>query len=111
MKMKKIILTAVMAWTLLCVGPIDFSYAEDLAKDLSELTGAEISEENEPMILAQEKSTTSNYQFSEPYDTEKVEKEEDEEEVEDEEDEEDDPDAGVRQKKRNERRAKKVKKH
>jgi hypothetical protein len=111
MKMKKIILTAVMAWTLLCVGPIDFSYAEDLAKDLSEITEAEISKENEPMILAQQKSTTSNYQFSEPYDTEKVEKEEDEEEVEDEEDEEDDPDAGVRQKKRNERRAKKVKKH
>jgi hypothetical protein len=91
-----------MAWTLLCVGPIDFSYAEDLAKDLSKLTGTEISEENEPMILAQEKSTISNYQFSEPYNTKKVEKEEDEEEVEDEEDdEEDDPDAGVRQKKKN----------
>jgi hypothetical protein len=112
MNMKKIILTAVMAWTLLCVGPIDFSYAEDLAKDLSELTGAEISEKNEPMILAQEKSTTSNYQFSEPYDTKKVEKEEDEEEeVEDEEYEDDDPDAGVRQKKRNEKRATEVKKH
>jgi hypothetical protein len=95
----KIILTAVIAWILLYVGPIDFSYAEDLAKDLSKLTGTEISEENEPMILAQQKSTTSNYQFSEPYNTKKVEKEEDKEEVEDEE--EDDPDAGERQKKKN----------
>jgi hypothetical protein len=106
--MKKIILTAIMVWTLFCVGPIDFSYAE-------ELKGAEISEKNEPMILAQEKSTTSNYQFSEPFATEKVEKEEDDEEdeedVEDDEYEDDDPDAGVRQKKRNEKRATKVKKH
>jgi hypothetical protein len=109
--MRKIILASVMTLALSYVGPIDFSYAEDLAKDLSELTGTEIAEENMPMILAQEKSTTSNYQFSEPYDTKEVEEadddDDDEEEVEEEE-EYDDPDAGVRQKKRNERISKKV---
>jgi hypothetical protein len=51
--MKKIILTAVMAFTLLYVGLIDFSYAEDIEKGISELTGAEIAEENTPIILAQ----------------------------------------------------------
>lgn len=85
-----------MAWVLLYVGLIDFSYAENLAKDLSELTGTEIDEENVPMILAQEKSTTGNYEFQEPYGTKKVEEEYDEN------------DAGVRQKKRNERRNKKI---
>jgi hypothetical protein len=109
---KKIILTSIMAWVLLYVGLIDFSYAEDLAKDFTELTGSEIAEENVPMILAQEKSTTGNYEFQEPYNTKKVEEGEDddenEEEIEEEED--DDPDAGVRQKKRNQIRTKKVKK-
>ena len=108
--MKKIILTSVIALALLYVGLIDFSYAEDLAKDFSKLTGTEISEENVPMILAQEKSTTGNYQFSEPYDTKKVEDEDEEkeEDIEEEEDD-DDPDAGVRQKKRNKTRTEKVK--
>jgi hypothetical protein len=110
--MKKIILTAVMSLSLLYIGLIDFSYAEDLAKDFSELTGVEMAEENTPMILAQEKSTTGNYQFSEPYDTKKVEEEDEEkeEEIEEEEDDDDDPDAGVRQKKRNRIRTEKVKK-
>ena len=104
-----------MSLSLLYVGLIDFSYAEDLAKSISELTGTEIAEENVPMILAQEKSTTGNYQFSEPYDTKKVEeedeeKEEIEEEDDDDDDDPDDPDAGVRQKKRNKTRAEKVKK-
>lgn len=85
-----------MAWVLLYVGLIDFSYAENLAKDLSELTGTEIDEENVPMILAQGKFTTGNYEFQEPYDTKKVEEEYD------------DNDAGVRQEKRNERRNKKI---
>ena len=112
--MKKIILTSVIAWALLYVGLIDFCYAEDLAKDFSELTGTEIAEENVPMILAQEKSTTGNYEFQKPYDTKKdEEKEEDEEkedEIEKEDDDDDDPDAGVRQKKRNRIRTEKVKK-
>ena len=110
--MKKFILTAVMSLSLLYIGMIDFSYAEDLAKDFSELTGLEISEENTPMILAQEKSTTGNYQFSEPYDTKKVEEEDEEkeEEIEEEEDDDDDSDAGVRQKKRNKTRTEEVKK-
>ena len=51
--MKKIILTAVMALTLLYTGLIDFSYAEDFAKGISDLTGSELIEENAPIILAQ----------------------------------------------------------
>jgi hypothetical protein len=104
--MRKIILASVMTLSLLYVGLIDSSYA----KDLSELTGTEITEENEPMILAQEKSTTGNYEFQKPYNTKKVEEEEDDyDENEDEvEEQEDDPDAGVRQKKRNEKRSEKV---
>jgi hypothetical protein len=98
--MKKIILTLVMAWALLYIGLIDFSYAEDLAKDFSELTGTEITKENTPMILAQEKSTTGNYDFQEPYDTKKVEEEEEDEEkeekIEEDEDEDDDDDHGAR---------------
>ena len=39
--MKKIILTAIMAFTLLYVGLIDFSYAEDLSKGIPELTEGE----------------------------------------------------------------------
>ena len=109
--MKKFILTAVMSLSLLYIGLIDFSYAEALAKDFSELTGVEMAEENTPMILAQEKSTTGNYEFQEPYNTKKVEEEEDDEEKEEEieDDDDDDPDAGVRQKKRNKTRTEKVK--
>jgi hypothetical protein len=109
--MKKFILTSVIALVFLYVGLIDFSYAKDLAKSFSELTGTEIAEENVPMILAQEKSTTGNYDFQEPYDTKKVEEEEDDEEKEEEieEEDDDDPDAGVRQKKRNKTRTEKVK--
>jgi uncharacterized protein YxeA len=39
--MKKIILTTVMVLTLLYVGLIDFSYAEDFAKGIPELTEGE----------------------------------------------------------------------
>jgi hypothetical protein len=53
--MKKIILTAVMAFTLLYVGLIDFSYAEDLAKGSSELTGVEKAYENLPISLEEKK--------------------------------------------------------
>ena len=51
--MKKIILIAIIAFTFLYVGLIDFSYAKDLSKGTSELTGVEMAEENTPMILAQ----------------------------------------------------------
>ena len=105
--MKKIILTSVIASVLLYVGLIDFSYAKDLAKSISELTGAEIAEENVPMILAQEKSTTGNYEFQESYDTKKVEEEEDDDEEEVEE-EDDDNGAGVGLERRKDRRKKKA---
>ena len=87
--MKKIILTSVIASVLLSVGLIDFSYAEDLAKDFSELTGTEMAEENTPMILAQQKSTVGNYKSQEPYGKKKVEEEEEEDEKEEKEIEED----------------------
>jgi hypothetical protein len=61
-----------MPLALLYVGLIDFSYAEDLANNFSELTGIELAEENMPILLAQEKSTTGNYEFQEPYDSEVV---------------------------------------
>jgi hypothetical protein len=53
--MKKIILTAVMAFTLLYIGLIDFSYAEDIAKGTSELTGVEKAQENIPINLEEKK--------------------------------------------------------
>jgi len=106
--MKKIILTAVMVFILSYAGLIDFSFAEDFAKDLSKLTGAEMAEENTPMIFAQEKSTTGNYEFQKPYDTKKVEEEEDEEEDEEIEEEDDDNGAGVGLERRKDRRKKKA---
>ena len=51
--MKKIILLAVMSLALLYLGLINFSFAEDLAKGISEFTGEEMAEENAPIILAQ----------------------------------------------------------
>ena len=52
--MKKIILTAIltafMACVLLCVLLIDFSYDEDLTKDISELTETEIAKGSVPTI-------------------------------------------------------------
>ena len=106
--MKKIILTAALVFTLTYAGLIDFSFAEDFVKDLSKLTGAEMAEENTPMILAQKKSTTGNYEFQEPYDTKKVEEEEDEDEDEEIEDEDDDNGAGVGLERRKDRRKKKA---
>ena len=108
--MKKIILTAVMTLSLLYIGLIDFSYAKDLVKDFSELTGSEMAKENTPIILVQEKSTVGNYEFQEPYDTEKVEKEEDEAEDEEEkvEEEDDENGAGVGLERRKDRRKKKA---
>ena len=94
--MKKITFTSVIALVFLYVGLIDFSYAKDLAKSFSELTGTEIAEENVPMILAQEKSSVGNYEFQEPYDTKKVEEEEVDDEKEEEIEEEDDDDHGAR---------------
>ena len=109
--MRRLIITSVMAMALFYVCLVDLSYAENLANDLAELTGTEITEENVPMILAQEKSTVGNEEWQEPYDTKKVEKEDEDDEESEEEVEEDDPDAGVRQEKRNRIRTEKVKKH
>ena len=63
--MKKIILTAVMVLALLYVGPIDFSYAKDLSKGISELTGAEMAEENVPIILVQRNIESNEDDFDE----------------------------------------------
>ena len=46
--MKKIILIAIMAFTFLYVGLIDFSYAKGFAKGTSELTGVEMAQEKSP---------------------------------------------------------------
>ena len=64
--------------TLLYAGLIDFSYAEDFAKGISELTGAEMTEENAPIILSQANTSTGDEKVE-------VEKEDepDEDEVED----------------------------
>jgi hypothetical protein len=53
--MKKIILIAIMAFTFLYVGLINFSYAEDLAKGISEPTGVEKAYENLPINLEERK--------------------------------------------------------
>ncbi len=53
--MKKIILTAVVAFTLLYVGLIDFSYAKDLSKGIPELTEVEKDYENLPISLEERK--------------------------------------------------------
>ena len=106
--MKKIIKTAVLVFILSYAGLIDFSFAEDFVKDMSKLTGAERAEENTPMIFAQEKSTTGNYEFQKPYNTKKVEEEEDEEEDEEIEEEDDDNGAGAGLERRKDRRKKKA---
>jgi hypothetical protein len=53
--MKKIILTEIMAFIFLYVGLINFSYAEDLAKGISEPTGVEKAYENLPINLEERK--------------------------------------------------------
>jgi hypothetical protein len=53
--MKKIILTAIMAFIFLYAGLIDFSFAEDLAKGISEPTGVEKAYENLPISLEEKK--------------------------------------------------------
>ena len=53
--MKKIILTAVMVLTLLYVGLIDFSYAEDLSKGIPEPTELEKDYEKLPISLEEKK--------------------------------------------------------
>jgi hypothetical protein len=53
--MTKIILTAIMAFTFLYAGLINFSYAEDLAKGVLEPTGVEKAYENLPISLEEKK--------------------------------------------------------
>ena len=53
--MNKIILTAIMAFTFLYVGLVDLSYAEDRAKSITELTEAELAQENSPINLDERK--------------------------------------------------------
>jgi len=52
---KKIILTAVMAFTLLYVSLIDFSYSKDLSKGIPEPTELEKDYENLPISLEERK--------------------------------------------------------
>jgi hypothetical protein len=82
--MKKIILTAVLAFTFLYAGLIDFSYADDLAKGISELTGTEMAEENIPINLAQANTSTEDEKVEVEEEDEKVEVEKDDEPDEDE---------------------------
>jgi len=97
--MKKIILTVVMSLTFLYVGLIGFSYAEDLAKSVAELTGAETAEEGLPMILAQANTSIGDEKVYVEKEDEKVdvekEDEPDEEELEDEDEVEDGDDEKV----------------
>jgi hypothetical protein len=91
--MKQFILTVVMAFTLLYVGLIDFSYAEDLAKGSSELTGVEKAYENLPISLEEKKieqGADDSYEKDREDDVVKDEKVEVEKEYEPDEDEVDD---------------------
>ena len=81
--MIKIILTAVMVLTLLYVGLIDFSYAEEFAKGILELTVAEMAEKNVPIILAQANIEQNEDDLDEKDKEEDVVEDEDEDEVED----------------------------
>ena len=78
--MKKIILTVVISFTLLYLGLINFIFAEDLSKDISEFTAEKMTEENAPMILAQANTTTSD----EVVEVEKEDEEDDEDKDEEE---------------------------
>ena len=97
--MKKIILTAVMVFTFSYAGLIDFSFAEDFAKGISELTVAEMAEENVSIILAQADTSTGDEKVE-------VEKEDepDEDEKEDEDVDEEDVEVGVERRRIRERR-------
>ena len=102
--MKKIILTAVMGLTLLYVGLIDFSYAKDFAKGVSEITGTELIEENAPIILVQANTSTGDEKVDvekedEPDEDEKEDEEDDVEDVDDE-----DVEVGVERRRVKERR-------
>ena len=82
--MEKIILTSVMVLSLLYVGLIDFSYAEDFTKGISELTVAEMDEENVPIILAQADTSTGDEKVDVEKEDEPVEDEKEDEDVDDE---------------------------
>ena len=83
--MKKIILTVIMVLTLLYAGLIDFSYAEGFAKGISEFTGAEMTEENVPIILSQADTSTGDEKVEDEKEDEDVDEEDvDEEDVDDE---------------------------
>ena len=102
--MEKIILTSALVLTLLSVGLIDFSFAEDFAKDLSKLTGAELIEENAPIILVQANTSTGDEKVDvekedEPDEDEKEDEEDDVEDVDDE-----DVEVGVERRRVKERR-------
>ena len=105
--MKKIILTAVMGLTLLYVGLIDFSYAKDFAKGVSEITGTELIEENAPIILVQANTSTGDEKVEVEKEDEKVEVEkedEPDEDVDEEDVDDEDVEVGVERRRVKERR-------
>ena len=102
--MKKIILLAVMSLALLYIGLISFSFAEDLAKGISEFTGEEMAEENVPMIFAQANTTTGDEKVEVEKEDEDVDEEEEDEPDEDDDDDDDEEvEVGVEGRERRER--------
>ena len=102
--MKKIILTAVMVLTLLYAGQIDFSYAEAFAKGISELTGAEMTEENAPIILSQANTSTGDEKVEVEKEDEPDEDEKEDEDVDEEDFDDEDVEVGVERRRIRERR-------
>ena len=102
--MKKIILTAVMGLTLLYVGLIDFSYAKDFAKGVSEITGTELIEENAPIILVQADTSTGDEKVDLEKEDEPVEDEKEDEDVDEEDVDDEDVEVGVERRRIRERR-------
>ena len=89
-----------MVLTLLYSGLIDFSYAEDFAKGISELTGAELIEENVPIILVQANTSTGDEKVDVEKEDEPDEDEKEDEDVEDENVEDENVEVSVEQRRR-----------
>ena len=102
--MKKIILTTVMVLTLLYVGLINISYAEDFAKGVSELTGTELIEKNALIILVQANTSTGDEKVEVEKEDEPDEDEQEDEDVDEEDVDDEDVEVGVERRGIRERR-------
>ena len=91
--MKKIILIAIMAFTFLYVGLIDFSYAKGLAKGTLELRGEEMAQEKSPGFDEREIEQDADDSYEKDREDDVVEDDDDDEvkvEADDDDDEEED---------------------